>query len=297
MTIKIKKFIPTEHKLKALIYWNPKTGKTTFAWTAPNPLFICAENWLLSIKDKAPEYVEVKTLQELKDLYKWLKDTNPKYDTIVIDSLSEISKIIKDNLTNSWQKAMVLRDRWTFSEEMLQAVRQIISLPYHIICIIHSKEILDESWGVEMYDLSIEGKAKWEITRYFDVIWFSYIDKAWEYKITIKWSSKTLCWDRSNVIDKENTPLDIQEWINAIWNISTDKPQIIIKEIESTPVKEVVINKNLEDKYKIIDDTLAADKSEVWVTALKIKINWSSNLTPEDKTNLINYIDSKIWQQ
>ena len=110
MAILIKKYSPTSHKLKALIYGNPKTGKTTFAGTAPKPLFICAENGLLSIASKSPDYVEVKTLQELKDLYGRLKSTSPDYDTIVIDSLSEISKIIKDNLTNCGNKVMALRD-------------------------------------------------------------------------------------------------------------------------------------------------------------------------------------------
>jgi hypothetical protein len=74
-------------------------------------LFICAENGLLSIAGKSPDFVEVKTLQELKDLYAYLKDNKPAYDTLVIDSLSEISKIIKDNLTDSGRKQMVLRDR------------------------------------------------------------------------------------------------------------------------------------------------------------------------------------------
>lgn len=292
MTIQIKKFEPTEHKLKALIYGNPKTWKTTFAGTAPKPLFICAENGLLSIANKAPDFVEIKTLQELKDLYKWLRDTKPDYDTIVIDSLSEISKIIKDNLTNSGSKQMILRDRGVFSEEMMQAVRQIIALPYHVIAIVHTKEVLDEAWVIQFYELSIETKAKNEITRYFDVIGFSYIDKEGQYKISIKGSSKTLCGDRSNTIDKEDTPLDISEWIKAIGQISTATAQTVVQEIESAAASFIKLE-TLNDQYDKIDKSIDKDPSEANKGVLKFNINKAKNLSDDDKANLLTYIDLK----
>ena len=80
----------------------------------------------------------------------------------------------------------------------------------------HTKEVLDEAGVIQFYELSIETKAKNEVTRYFDIIGFSSIDKEGKYQISIKGSSKTLCGDRSNTIDKENTPLDVSEWIKAI---------------------------------------------------------------------------------
>lgn len=293
MTIQIRKFAPTEHKLKALIYGNPKTGKTTFAGTAPKPLFICAENWLLSIASKAPDFVEVKTLQELKDLYKWLKEEKPDYQTIVIDSLSEISKIIKDNLTNCGNKQMVLRDRWMFSEEMMQTVRQIVNLPYHVICIVHSKEVLDDAGAIEFYDLAIETKAKNEITRYFDIIWFSFINKEGEYKISIKGSSKTHAGDRSNTIDKDSTPLDVSDRIKSIGLISTDKKQEVVKEIESVESAVFARVESLNDQYDKIDKAIDKDNSEAAKWVLKFNINKAKNLSEEEKLNLMSYIDLK----
>jgi hypothetical protein len=73
-------------------------------------LFICAESGLLSVADKAPDYVEVTTLKELKELYKFLKEEKPDYESIVIDSLSEISKIIKDDITSYGRNAMRIQD-------------------------------------------------------------------------------------------------------------------------------------------------------------------------------------------
>ena len=294
MTIQIKKFAPTEHKLKALIYGNAKTWKTTFAGTAPRPLFICAENGLLSIANKAPDFVEVKTLQELKDLYKRLKETKPDYDTIVIDSLSEISKIIKDNLTNQGSKQMILRDRWVFSEEMMQAVRQIVNLPYHVVCIVHTKEVLDEAGAIQFYELSIETKAKNEVTRYFDVIGFSSIDKEGTYQISIKGSSKTLCGDRSNTIDKDNTPLDVSEWIKSISQISVTAQQTVVKEIETTETATGFIPlEHLNGQYDKITLALDKDNTEANKQVLKFSINKAKNLTEDDKANLCKFIDLK----
>lgn len=292
MTILIKKFVPTEHKLKALIYGNPKTGKTTFAGTAPKPLFICAENGLLSIADKEPDFIEVKTLQELKDLYRRLKENKPDYETIVIDSLSEISKIIKDNLTNYGSKQMILRDRWVFSEEMMQTVRQIVNLPYHVICIVHSKEVLDDTGAIEFYDLAIETKAKSEVTRYFDVIGFSYINKEGDYGISIKGSSKTVCGDRSNTIPKEDTPLDVTEWIKAIGKISSSAQQPVVQEIESAAASFIKLE-TLNDQYDKIDKSIDKDPSEANKGVLKFNINKAKNLSDDDKANLLAYIDLK----
>ena len=297
MAIQIKKYSPTEHRLKALIYWNAKTWKTTFAGTAPRPLFICAENGLLSIANKAPDFVEVKTLQELKDLYKRLKETKPDYDTIVIDSLSEISKIIKDNLTNQGSKQMILRDWWVFSEEMMQAVRQIVNLPYHVVCIVHTKEVLDEAGAIQFYELSIETKAKNEVTRYFDVIGFSHIDKEWEYKISIRGSSKTLGGDRSNTIDKDNTPLSVQEWINSIAKIGVGAvtTQAVVTEIESAASEAGAFTmlESLNDQYDKINKAIDKDNSEANKNIIKFNVSKAKNLSPEEKENLTQYITLK----
>jgi hypothetical protein len=59
----------------------------------------------------------------------------------------------------------------------MQTVRQIVNLPYHVICIIHTKEVTDDAGAISMYDIAIEGKSKNEITRYFDTIGMTYIDK------------------------------------------------------------------------------------------------------------------------
>ena len=176
----------------------------------------------------------------------------------------------------------------------MQAVRQIVNLPYHVVCIVHTKEVLDEAGAIQFYELSIETKAKNEVTRYFDVIGFSSIDKEGTYQISIKGSSKTLCGDRSNTIDKDNTPLDVSEWIKSISQISVTAQQTVVKEIETTETATGFIPlEHLNGQYDKITLALDKDNTEANKQVLKFSINKAKNLTEDDKANLCKFIDLK----
>lgn len=97
----------TSDGIKALIYSEPGNGKTTLAATLDlkRTLIISFESGLLSILDEAGfedlQYVEPSNLTDLKNIYESLKDDKDlaaKYDTIFIDSLSEISDLMLEAL-------------------------------------------------------------------------------------------------------------------------------------------------------------------------------------------------------
>jgi hypothetical protein len=71
--MEIKKFKPTSHKIKALIYWASWSWKTTFWSTANNVIYASAEAWLLSVGNKEIDYAEIKSLKDLRDLLLYLK--------------------------------------------------------------------------------------------------------------------------------------------------------------------------------------------------------------------------------
>ena len=72
-SMQIKQFTPTSHKIKAVIYGESGTGKTSFGGTCPNAIFASAESGLLSIAHLNPEYVEIITIQDLAELLVYLK--------------------------------------------------------------------------------------------------------------------------------------------------------------------------------------------------------------------------------
>jgi len=62
--------------------------------TAPNPIYISAEKGLLSLADQDIPYIDVNNLDQFKGAYKYCAKS--EYETIVIDSLSEITTTVLD---------------------------------------------------------------------------------------------------------------------------------------------------------------------------------------------------------
>ena len=323
MAIKFETFNPKTHRLKLLLYWDQKKWKTTLAYTAPNPLWLCSEQGLLSVAEKAsvtgnfPKYRKIETLTDLKEIYAELRDDKDhQFDTIIIDSLSEIAKVIKDNLTNCGESKMTIQLRGNYAEEVMQTIRQIVNLDYHVIVIVHSKEMTDDSGNVVFYNIAVDWAAKNEIPRYFDTIAYCYIDKDWVYRVNIAGNNKTICGDRSNKIPKENTPLDIGEWIKAIstiWNgtMTKEKKKAEPKKVAETPVEEEVtpmleqdmeldrlnreawtleIQINTSKTYLALQST-EKEKLEQRAMDIKIQIDKTDIFTPEQKKAYHKFIE------
>ena len=108
--VRNQKFAPVDHKVKAVVYWASGTGKTVFGWTAPKPIFASAEGGLLSIADKEPAFVEIKSLNDLKSLLQYLQKEKHDFETVVIDSITEINDIIKSDIEKKTWKSMQLQD-------------------------------------------------------------------------------------------------------------------------------------------------------------------------------------------
>lgn len=79
--------------IKALVYGRPGTGKTVLCATGPNPLIISAESGLLSIRHMRVPVVQVTTIQDVLDVYNWLRTPAARdIHTVCLDSLSEIAE-------------------------------------------------------------------------------------------------------------------------------------------------------------------------------------------------------------
>ena len=84
--------------IKVMLHGPSGSGKTFSICTIPNPekvLILSAEAGLLSLKESAPDIdaVVINNVTELREAYDMLEaDTEGKYETIVLDSLSEIAQ-------------------------------------------------------------------------------------------------------------------------------------------------------------------------------------------------------------
>lgn len=282
MALQVKEYCPNEEKLNILLYWASWAWKTTLASTWPRTLFICVENWLASIAKKKPLYVEVKTIAELKSVYAALSEWED-YDTIVLDSISELAYMIFQEITNNNKHDMNQRKRWQFKNEIILLMHTIKNMrKYHVVCIAHHKEEKDSEWNLRSIWIDIAGSAKAMIEWYFDIIAYCYKRKKEDvdgktYFATIAASWKMLTKNRVNWLS-DNLPLDIMEWIK-VHDWETIKA-------ESKIIKEIKVDALLEQK-KMITSQL-----NEWISKkiIETKIKASEKLSDDDKKELIDFI-------
>lgn len=82
--------------VKVLVYGHAGAGKTTLTATLPAPIVISAEGGLLSIKDADIPYIEVNSMDTLKEAYDWLSSSAEAKDfqSVALDSISEIAEVV-----------------------------------------------------------------------------------------------------------------------------------------------------------------------------------------------------------
>lgn len=82
--------------VKVLVYGHAGAGKTTLTATLPAPIVISAEGGLLSIKDADIPYIEVNSMDTLKEAYEWLSSSAEAKDfqSVALDSISEIAEVV-----------------------------------------------------------------------------------------------------------------------------------------------------------------------------------------------------------
>jgi phage nucleotide-binding protein len=82
--------------VKILVYGHSGAGKTALSVSLPNPFIISAEGGLLSIADADINYAEVKSMDDVMEIYEWVTSSNEakQYESIALDSISEIGEVV-----------------------------------------------------------------------------------------------------------------------------------------------------------------------------------------------------------
>ncbi len=162
--------------IKGLIYGQSGAGKSYLGATAPKPLILLTElNGQMSISHSNPKadiihVTDVRVLVEvLRDI-----DENPKawskYDTIVIDSITEMQRLIKDSILGK-RTQMEIQDWSKLTSNFRRLIRRIRNLNKSVICIGLVESENEESTGVRHVRPAFEGKKTGpEIAQYFNFV-------------------------------------------------------------------------------------------------------------------------------
>ena len=214
--MEIKQFRPQDHYVRCTIYGWSWVWKTVFGGTAPKPIFASSEAWLLSVVSTlwyAPDYVNITAIADLQELYKHLKETK-KYQTLVIDSLTEINEIIKTNMEKKLWRSLQIKERWEISRKIKEIIAWLKCLPMHVIIICQEKIVNDEDSIAQIVPM-LNGKNATEIAYMMDIVGYMYLDKEWHRHITTHPSQKIVSKDRSWTIGHD-APLNFTDWVSAI---------------------------------------------------------------------------------
>jgi phage nucleotide-binding protein len=152
--------------LKLLVYGQAGAGKTSLIPTLPKPIILSAEGGLLSISQHDIPFIEVTSMDALREAYSWLLDSDEakQFDTIALDSISEIAEVCL-----SKEKSIAKDPRQAYGEmqtTMAELIRSFRDLPKHVMMTAKLEKAQDEM-GRMMYSPAMPGNKTGQSLPYF----------------------------------------------------------------------------------------------------------------------------------
>lgn len=202
--------------IKCVVYGSSGVGKTVLCSTAPRPIIISAEQGLLSLASLDIPYVEVNSIKDIGDAFDMLK-SHADYDTICIDSLSEIAEVVladfKKTVADGRQAYMKI------AEALGALIKNFRDLKgKNVVFVAKAKRVEDEETGSNVYEPFMPGKVlPFQLPYLVDEVFYYEMDRKGERKLCTKASRKFTAKDRSGKLDEFEAP-DLNVIFNKIAN-------------------------------------------------------------------------------
>jgi hypothetical protein len=202
------------------VYGEAGIGKTTLCGTAPDPLIISAEGGLMSLSDQDIPVFTIKNRVDCNEIYDWLTSSKEagKYQTVCIDSLSEIAEVL---LTDEKKLTKDARQAYgVMNDEMAILVRAFRDLDMHVYFSCKMKKMVSEVSGAINYTPSVPGQAFLQALPYFFdelfVMRYGKLEDGTLYRyVQTQGDLQYLAKDRSGKLAKVTKP-DITDMLNKI---------------------------------------------------------------------------------
>lgn len=198
--------------IKALVYGNAGTGKTSLCGTAPRPLIISAESGLLPLRGLDIPVIPISNVTELGEALVWCR-SNPHaraVETVCLDSATEIAEVV---LSAEKKKTRDPRAAYgALIEEMIGIIKAFRDLPGKNV-VVTAKEAATTNTvtGVSSFGPSMPGKTVGpDLPYYFDEVFNANIGRDHEGKrfhfLRTQGDMQYVAKDRSGVLREIEVP-------------------------------------------------------------------------------------------
>ena len=197
--------------VKVLVYGQAGAGKTSLIKSLPSPIVLSAEGGLLSIQDADLPFIEIASMEDLREAYEWLtsSDDAKAYQSVALDSISEIAEVCLNH-----EKKVNKDPRAAYGamqEQMADIIRAFRDLPGRHVYMSAKLEKTQDEMGRVLYAPSMPGnKTGQALPYFFDEVLALRVEKdgegATQRALMCDSDGLWLAKDRSGKLDAWETP-------------------------------------------------------------------------------------------
>jgi phage nucleotide-binding protein len=156
----------TKNGVKLLVYGAAGAGKTSLITTLPKPIVLSAEAGLLSIQDADLPFIEITTIDDLRQAYVYItSEAGAEYESVALDSISEIAEVVLNA-----EKKIAKDPRQAYGamqEQVSDLIRAFRDLPNKHVYMSAKLEKSQDEMGRMLYAPSMPGNKVGQSLPYF----------------------------------------------------------------------------------------------------------------------------------
>lgn len=153
--------------VKLLVYGQAGAGKTSLIPTLPTPVVLSAEGGLLSIAGADLPFIEVNSMDALREAYEWLygSDEARAFESVALDSISEVAEVV---LAHELKRNKDGRAAYgELNSTMQELIRSFRDLPGKHVYMSAKLEKSQDEMGRMLYNPGMPGKSLTQGLPYF----------------------------------------------------------------------------------------------------------------------------------